>query len=78
MKGWINMSYQFESYPLNEYMTVEEDQIIFPKEITVAYAVCSKECGNTEFIVDGSSQVCQYCGKSLFRVAVRKYTLTQD
>lgn len=70
--------FTFESYPLEDYIEIKNEDIDFPKEIYVAYAVCSKECGNTEFIVDGSSQVCQYCGKSLFRTAVKKYILSND
>lgn len=64
-----------EAYPLDDYIDIEEREIVFPKEIFVAFAVCSKECGNTEYIVDGSSQVCQKCGKLLFRTAVKKYIL---
>lgn len=63
----------FEAYPLEEYPEV--DGIDFPKEIFVAYAVCGKECGNKEFIVDGQTQVCQYCGKLMFRTEVKKYLL---
>jgi hypothetical protein len=62
---------KFEAYPLQEYPEVKN--IEFPKEINIAYAVCSRACGNKEFIVDGQSQVCQYCGKLMFRTEVRKY-----
>ena len=63
----------FESYPIDEYIAVESENVKFPESIDIAYAVCSKECGNIEFIVDGSSQVCQYCGKLMFRTIVKKY-----
>lgn len=67
---------EFFSYKLNEYPEV--DNIEFPKEIYVAYAVCGKECGNTEFIVDGQSQVCQFCGKLMYRTEVKKYILAEE
>ena len=61
-----------EGYPREEYLEVPEGSVEFPKEICIAYAVCSNNCGNAEFIVDGSSQVCQYCGRLLFRTEVKK------
>lgn len=64
---------EFDSYDLNEYPNV--DEVDFPKEIYIAYAVCGKECGNKEFIVDGQTQVCQYCGKLMFRTEVKKYVI---
>lgn len=67
---------EFEPYPLEEYPDVEN--IEFPKELYVAYAVCGKECGAREFIVDGQTQVCQHCGKLMFRTKVKKYILTED
>ncbi|HWI54585.1 MAG TPA: hypothetical protein VNT57_02755, partial [Desulfobacteria bacterium] len=57
-----------EEYP-------EVDDVKFPKEIYIAYAVCGKECGTKEFIVDGKAQVCQHCGKLMFRTEVKKYVL---
>lgn len=62
---------KFEAYPLEDYPEITEAS--FPSEIEIAYAVCGKDCGNREFIVDGQSQVCQYCGKLMFRTVVRKY-----
>ena len=61
----------FESYEIDQYQDVND--IAFPEEIPIAYAVCSKSCGNKEFIVDGQSQVCQYCGKLMFRTLVKEY-----
>ena len=66
-----------EAYPLDDYIKVHDNEINFPKELNVAFAVCSKECGNTEFLVDGSSQVCQYCGRLMFRTLTKKYTLAE-
>ena len=65
----------FEPYPPAEYLEHEPE---FPKEIYIAYAVCGKECGNREFIVDGQTQVCSHCHKQMFRTEVRKYTLAED
>lgn len=66
----------FEDYNLEDYPEVKE--IEFPKEIYIAYAVCGKSCGNKEFIVDGQSQICQYCRKSMFRTEVKRYILAND
>ena len=50
--------------------------VSFPEAIHIAYAVCHPECGAREFIVDGSTQECQYCGGGLmFRTEVREYVL---
>lgn len=65
---------KFEAYPLEEYPAIAD--VAFPEEIEIAYAVCGNDCGNREFIVDGQSQVCQYCGKLMFRTLVRKYKLS--
>ncbi len=45
----------------------------FPDELPIWYAVCRRECGNTEFIVDDSDQVCRKCGYPLFRICDKKY-----
>ncbi len=64
---------EFEAYPIEKYAEVHD--VSFPAEIQIAYAVCGFECGNREFIVEGQSQVCQHCGKLMFRTETRKYTL---
>jgi hypothetical protein len=64
---------KFEAYDMDEYPSVKE--IKFPNEIHIAFAVCGKECGNKEFIVDGQSQVCQYCGRLMFRTEIEKYII---
>lgn len=66
---------EFGQYKIDDYQEV--DQIEFPKEIFVAFAVCGKVCGNKEFIVDGQTQVCQQCGKLMFRVETKKYILAE-
>ena len=63
----------FKEYRLEDYPEISS--VDFPQEIYVAYAVCAKECGNREFIVDGQSQVCQYCGGLMFRTEVKNYIL---
>jgi hypothetical protein len=67
---------KIEAYPQSEYPGVEA--ATFPPEIHIAYAVCGRECGNREFIVDGSTQVCQSCGKLMFRTVVQKYSLSRS
>jgi hypothetical protein len=62
-----------EDYDLSDYPEVKI--VKFPKTIHIAYAVCGKQCGNREFIVDGQTQVCEYCGKQMFRTEVKKYKL---
>jgi hypothetical protein len=64
-----------KGYKLSEYPEVEPESVDFPKEIYIAYAVCGKKCGASSLIVDGGPQVCDYCGKSMFRTEVRKYVL---
>ena len=62
----------------SDYPEVAEEDVSFPTEIFVAYAVCQKGCGRREFIVDGSTQICMYCGKSMFRIVSRKYILAPE
>lgn len=67
----------FKGYPQDEYLPIS-DEVQFPQELLIAYAVCGKACGNRELIVDGQTQVCQYCGKLMFRTEVRKYVLAEE
>ncbi|HOU09892.1 MAG TPA: hypothetical protein PL044_03155 [Clostridiales bacterium] len=69
---------KFVSCPLGEYLQLDEDEIRFKKEQHIAYAVCSKKCGNMQFIVDGQTQVCPKCGKLMFRAVVKKYQLIEE
>ena len=50
----------------------------FPELIYVAFAVCTRKCGIREFIVDGSTQRCQTCGKLMFRTETAKYRLVRE
>jgi hypothetical protein len=56
----------------------EVSKVVFPGNISIAYAVCHPECGAAEFIVDGSTQERQYCGSLMFRAAVAEYKLVGD
>lgn len=71
-----NKEVKFEPYNLEDYPEIEN--VDFPEEIYIAYVVCGNECGNKEFIVDGQTQVCQYCGKLMFRTEVGKYVLEKN
>ena len=63
----------FEPYALEDYPDVTA--VAFPEEIHIAFAVCGKQCGNQEFIVDGQTQVCQRCGKLMYRTFVQKFVI---
>jgi len=65
----------FKEYEIEDYPEINEKEIKFPNEIYISYAVCAKECGRKEFIVDGSTQVCQKCGGLMFRTETKKYKL---
>ena len=67
-----------EGISLEDYPEIDDEQVDFPAEIHIAYAVSTKDCGLREFIVDGSTQICQYCGKMMYRTAVRRYVLAPD
>lgn len=66
MNAFNPTSYPFEKYP-------KVRKVRFPESLPIAYAVCSRECGNRQFIVDGSTQVCEYCGGLMFRISTRTY-----
>ena len=61
--------------PLEEYPEVDAESIEFPDDIYVAFAVCQKGCGNSEFIVDDSTQICDLCGMAMFRIVPCRYRL---
>jgi len=52
--------------------------VTFPREVEIAYAMCHPECGRNEFIVDGSTQECQYCGALMFRTETATYRLVEE
>jgi hypothetical protein len=41
---------------------------VFPDQVFVAFAVCHRDCGEEQLIVDGGTQECQRCGRNMFRV----------
>ncbi len=45
----------------------------FPDRLPIAFAVCSTECGGSQFIVEGGTQECQRCGDLMFRTATAVY-----
>ena len=51
--------------------------VTFPATLPISFAVCHPECGASEFLVDGASQECEYCGGSLFRTETREYVLNE-
>jgi hypothetical protein len=65
--------FKAKGYPLRQYQ--KPGKVIFPRELPVAFAVCSEKCGTRQFIVDGGTQICENCGRSMFRLDVATYTL---
>src|SRR5580704_12043967 len=45
----------------------------FPAAVPIANAVCHPDCGTKQFIVVGSTQECQRCGRLMFRTEVKEY-----
>lgn len=60
---------------LSDFPDVKPKDVAFPETIFVAFAVCTKQCRARQFIVDGSTQVCEYCGQNMFRTEVAEYEL---
>ena len=58
-----------------DYSNRDVADVTFPETIDLAYAVCAPSCGVREFIVEGSTQECQYCGGLMFRTEVAEYEL---
>ena len=65
--------FKLEEYRPEEYLEIDYKKRAFPEQIYIALAVCSKKCGNMQFIVDGQTQVCERCGKSMFRTSIKLY-----
>ena len=64
-----------EGISLSDYPDVSAEDVSFPDEIFIAFAVCHKGCGRREFIVDGSTQICHHCSKMMFRIVSRRYVI---
>lgn len=62
----------FEQWKRDVY---PETAVEFPPTIDIAYAVCHPDCRTEEFIVEGSTQECQRCGRLLYRTETREYVL---
>lgn len=62
----------------NEPMDYPDITRTFPDRVYVAFAVCHPECGVEEFIVEGSTQECQYCGGHMFRQETREYSIIKE
>lgn len=62
----------------NEPMDYPDLTAAFPDRIHIAFAVCHPECGAAEFIVDGNTQKCQYCGGTMFRLEVHEYSIMNE
>jgi hypothetical protein len=56
---------------LMDYPDVEA--AAFPDSLWIAFAVCHPDCGVREFIVEGSTQACQRCGRNMFRTNNKEY-----
>ncbi|MDH5762538.1 MAG: hypothetical protein OEZ51_06130 [Nitrospinota bacterium] len=63
------------SWKLNEYPKIEKEDIDFPEEINLVYAVCGQSCSLQEIIVQGSTEICQYCNKRMKLIGKASYTL---
>jgi hypothetical protein len=59
----------FEREPMDYPDAVGE----FPETLPIASAVCHPDCGTEQFIVEGSTQECQRCGRLMFRTAMKEY-----
>lgn len=71
----VDLNFDFN---LSDYPEVEPNSIKFPNEIFITYAVCRKDCENKEFIVEGQTDVCEYCGHHMLHTAAKKYILAKD
>jgi hypothetical protein len=66
----------FKGYRTCDYPEVSS--VSFPKEIQIAFAVCGERCGRGEFIADGETLICPYCGRLMHRSHVRRYILADE
>lgn len=64
----------WESNSIDAYPTDAAAE--FPDSIDIAFAVCHRDCGARELIVEGSTQECQRCGRLMFRTDVVTYRKT--
>lgn len=71
--AWTGFDDESEIYP-----EIASNSIDFPKEIYLTYAVCKKDCGNEGLIVEGNTDICEYCGSHMLRTVVGKYILSEN
>lgn len=81
MKGRIiKMVNDLNNY-IPEYIKIEDypdvDNIEFPSEIYISVSLCGNDCGACGFIVDGSTQICEYCGRLMIKHDSKKYILAE-
>ena len=74
----MKKKFEATTYDLNEYPEVDENAIKFPSTIYIAYVVCGKKCGARGFLAEGLTQVCNNCGKLMFRTITKEYRLIED
>ena len=67
-----------DEFHLNDYPTIAPESIKFPNELFITYVLCRKECGASGFIVEGQTDICEYCGHHMRHTLVEKYVLAED
>jgi len=65
-------------FKLQDYPDIDPNSVEFPTEICLVYAVCRKECGNREFLIDSQTDICEYCGHHMLHTVGRKYILAKE
>ncbi len=70
----IALTYPGDNVEINGvYPEVEPSSVCFPKELNVSYAVCINDGQSNELIVEGSTDICEYCGSQMAIISTRKY-----
>ena len=60
----------WEAWPVHAEIS---KRVAFPESLPIAFATCHADCRAAEFIVEGSTQECQMCGRHMFRQATKDY-----
>lgn len=66
MESIIKGNYLLSDYP-------DANDIKFPSKINISFAVCSKTCGSTSYIVESSTHICEYCGHEMKILESKEY-----
>jgi hypothetical protein len=61
--------------PLSHYPDVDDGAVAFPATLRVAWAVCTKDCGGSDFVVEGSGALCDFNGRPMRDVTAQDYVL---